>query len=86
MPKVNIPSADCVERAIKLYKKHPTLSVLQLMKQADFPAKDQDDHAVRSASIATLRNGISLPNRQMSLIHPLPMKLMLLGFQEHSLL
>ena len=45
MPKVNIRSAACAERAVELYKKHPTLSVPQLMKLADFPANELDDLA-----------------------------------------
>ena len=36
MPKVNIRSAACVERAVEHFKEHPTLSVPQLMKLADF--------------------------------------------------
>ena len=48
MPKVNIRSAAHVERAFELYKKHPTLSVPQLMKLVDFPTEDINDQAVRA--------------------------------------
>ena len=47
MPKVNIRSAACAERAVELYKKHPTLSVPQLMKLADYSEDEIDDRAAR---------------------------------------
>ena len=81
MPKVNIPSADCVERAIKLYKKHPTLSVLQLMKQADFPAKDQDDHAVRMCIYCRIKKWNIVPQQTAVFKTPPPNEIDVAGVQ-----
>jgi hypothetical protein len=63
MPKVNIRSATCVERAIELYKKHPTFSVPQMIKLADFPANDQDDHAVRMCTYCRIKKWNIVPQQ-----------------------
>jgi hypothetical protein len=87
MPKVNIRSAAHVERAVELYKKHPTLSVLQLMKLADFPAKDQDDHAVHMCIYCRIKKWNIVPQQTDVFKNLLSMKLMLPGFKEqHCLL
>ena len=47
MPKINPRMSSRVEKAFLHHKKHPTLTVLQLMKLADFSKREQEDHAIR---------------------------------------
>ena len=61
MPKVNIRTAARVERAVELYKKHPKLSVPQLMKISDFPTEDINDRAVRACIYRRIKKWTIIP-------------------------
>ena len=65
MPKVNIRLAACVERAVELYRKHPTLSVPQLMKLADFPANELDDRALHMCIYCRIKKWQIIPKRDV---------------------
>ncbi len=80
-PELNIQSAACVERAVELCKKHPTLSVLQLMKLADFPTKDQDDHAVRMCIYCRIKKWNIVPQQTAVFKTPPPNEIDVAGVQ-----
>ncbi len=47
MPKINYRTLDRVEKAFFLHKKHPKLTVPQLMKLSNFSKREQEDRAIR---------------------------------------
>ena len=47
MPKINPRTSDRVEKAFFLHKKHPKLTVPQLMKLSDFSKREQEDRAIK---------------------------------------
>ncbi len=47
MPKINVWPSDRVEKAFFLHKKHPKLTVPQLMKLSDFSKREQEDCAIK---------------------------------------
>ena len=47
MPKINPRTSSRVEKAFLHHKKHPTLTVPQLMNLADFSKSEQEDRAIR---------------------------------------
>ena len=47
MPKINPWTSRRVEKAFLYHKKHPMLTVPQLMKLADFLKREREDHAIR---------------------------------------
>ena len=63
MPKINVPSAACVERAAELHKKHPTLSVLQLMKLTNFSAKEQECCAMWTNTYCCIKKKTMIPQQ-----------------------
>ena len=47
MLKINLQMSSRVEKAFLHHKKHPMLTVPQLMKLADFLKREQEDRAIR---------------------------------------
>ena len=47
MPKINPQTSDRVEKAFFLHKKHPQLTVPQLMNFSNFSKREQEDRAIK---------------------------------------
>ena len=54
-----------MKRAVKLYKKHPTLSVPQVMKLAVFPANLLDERAARMCIYRRIKKWQIIPKRDV---------------------
>ena len=73
MPKINPQTSSRVERAFLHHKKHPTLTVPQLMKLADFSKREREDHAIRMCiyrriqkfALTRIETNLPIPNRVM---------------------
>ncbi len=61
MPKVHSRYAARVEKAFGFHKKHPTLSVPELMKLANFKQNEVEDRAIRMCIYRCIKNWTVIP-------------------------
>ena len=61
MPKVNSRYADRVEKAFILHKNHPTLSVPELMRLANFKQNELGDRAIRMCIYRRIKKWTVVP-------------------------
>jgi hypothetical protein len=72
MPKINARHVVCLEKAAELHKKHPTLSVRQLMKLANFTSKEQECRAMRMSIHRHIKKWTIIPQQADVLTTPPP--------------